>query len=72
MIAWRRGSVPEVVADGVTGFVVESIENAMKAVARVEWRNRRDCRNVFEGALRCGSHGSGLRRGLSAAWTGRP
>jgi hypothetical protein len=49
VIAWRRGSVPEVVADGVTGFVVERIENALKAVACVEWLNRRDCRNVFEG-----------------------
>ena len=45
----RRGTVPEVVMDGVTGFVVERIESALKAVAPVEWLNRRDCRNVFEG-----------------------
>ena len=32
--AWRRGSVPEVNADGVTGFVVESVEEAVAAVGR--------------------------------------
>jgi glycosyltransferase involved in cell wall biosynthesis len=48
VIAWRCGSVPEVVADGVTGFIVDSIEQAVQAVGRVEWLNRRVCRNVFE------------------------
>jgi len=26
VVAWRNGSVPEVVADGETGFVVESMD----------------------------------------------
>jgi glycosyltransferase involved in cell wall biosynthesis len=48
VIAWRRGSVPEVIADGVTGFVVESVEEAADAVARVVWLDRRMCRKMFE------------------------
>jgi glycosyltransferase involved in cell wall biosynthesis len=48
VIAWRAGSVPEVIADGVTGFVVESIEEAVRAVGRVPELSRRRCRLVFE------------------------
>jgi glycosyltransferase involved in cell wall biosynthesis len=35
VIAWRNGSVPEVVTDGETGFVVESVEEMAAAVERV-------------------------------------
>ena len=35
VIAWRSGSVPEVVADGETGFVVDSVEELTAAVDRV-------------------------------------
>jgi glycosyltransferase involved in cell wall biosynthesis len=35
VVAWRYGSVPEVVADGQTGFIVESVEEMAAAVARV-------------------------------------
>jgi glycosyltransferase involved in cell wall biosynthesis len=35
VVAWRNGSVPEVVADGVTGFIVESVEEMAAAVDRV-------------------------------------
>ena len=48
VIAWRRGSVPEVIADGVTGFVVDSIEQAVAAVGRVAGLSRHACREVFE------------------------
>jgi glycosyltransferase involved in cell wall biosynthesis len=48
VIAWRCGSVPEIITDGVTGFVVDSIDEAVQAVGRVQWLNRRDCRRVFE------------------------
>jgi glycosyltransferase involved in cell wall biosynthesis len=33
VIAYRSGSVPEVVEDGVTGFIVENEEQAVSAVA---------------------------------------
>ncbi len=48
VIAWRNGSVPEVIADGVTGFVVDSVEQAVGAVGQVAGLSRRVCRDVFE------------------------
>jgi glycosyltransferase involved in cell wall biosynthesis len=39
VIAWRRGSVPEVVEDGVTGYIVDSVDEAVSAVERVVYRN---------------------------------
>jgi glycosyltransferase involved in cell wall biosynthesis len=35
VVAWRNGSVPEVVADGQTGFIVSSVEEMAAAVDRV-------------------------------------
>jgi glycosyltransferase involved in cell wall biosynthesis len=35
VIAWRNGSVPEVVADGQTGFIVGSMDEMVAAVGRV-------------------------------------
>ena len=48
VIGWRNGAVPEVITDGVTGFVVDSIEQAVQAVEHVASLSRRTCRQVFE------------------------
>jgi glycosyltransferase involved in cell wall biosynthesis len=48
VIAFRRGSVPEVVTEGVTGFVVEDAAGAVVAVERVSTIDRRGCRAAFE------------------------
>jgi glycosyltransferase involved in cell wall biosynthesis len=48
VIAWREGSVPEVIDDGRTGFIVESVEEAVKAVGRVAELDRHACRESFE------------------------
>jgi glycosyltransferase involved in cell wall biosynthesis len=48
VIAFRRGSVPEVVDPGVTGFIVESVEEAVEAVPRARRLDRRRCRQMFE------------------------
>ena len=48
VIAWRNGSVPEVIDDGRTGFIVESVDEAVSAVSRVGGLNRETCRQVFE------------------------
>jgi glycosyltransferase involved in cell wall biosynthesis len=48
VIAYRRGSVPEVIDDGVTGFLVEDLDQAVRAVARVVELRRSECRRVFE------------------------
>ena len=48
VIAWPRGSVPEVVEDGVTGFIVESEREAVAAVGRARHLDRRRIRETFE------------------------
>lgn len=48
VVAFRCGAVPEVIDDGETGFVVNSIEHAVAAVERVGALNRARCRAVFE------------------------
>jgi glycosyltransferase involved in cell wall biosynthesis len=48
VIVWRNGSAPEVVTDGVTGFVVESVGEAARAVGRISSLSRRRCRQAFE------------------------
>jgi glycosyltransferase involved in cell wall biosynthesis len=48
VIAWKNGSVPEVLADGGTGFVVDTIDAAVKAVAKTGGLSRHACRQVFE------------------------
>jgi glycosyltransferase involved in cell wall biosynthesis len=48
VIAFRRGSMPEVIRDGVTGFLVESVDEAVKAVHRVGELERRACRRWVE------------------------
>jgi glycosyltransferase involved in cell wall biosynthesis len=48
VIAFRRGSVPEVLEDGVTGFVVDDVRGAVEAVAKVPSLSRARCREEFE------------------------
>lgn len=48
VVAWNRGSVPEVVDHGVTGFVVSSEKEAIEAVERAGTLDRRRIRAVFE------------------------
>jgi glycosyltransferase involved in cell wall biosynthesis len=48
VIAYAGGSVAEVMDDGVTGFVVNNIEQAVEAARRVRDLSRARCREVFE------------------------
>jgi glycosyltransferase involved in cell wall biosynthesis len=48
VIAFRHGSVPEVIDEGVTGFVVDSEEDAVRAVRRLGEIDRRQVRACFE------------------------
>ena len=48
VIAWNCGAVPEVIEDGVTGFIVESEHEALRAIARVRQLDRRRVRASFE------------------------
>jgi len=48
VIAFRGGSVEEIIEDGVTGFIVDSIEEAVQGVERISSLDRQQCRAVFE------------------------
>jgi glycosyltransferase involved in cell wall biosynthesis len=48
VIAFRGGSVAEVIDDGVTGFIVDSNDEAIAAGRRIDTIDRLMCRAVFE------------------------
>ena len=48
VIAWNKGSVPEVMEDGVTGFIVDNLEDAVRSVLRLGSIRRQECRRAFE------------------------
>lgn len=48
VIAYRNGSVPEIIEHGRNGFIVENQEQAVEAVKEIESISRCECRAVFE------------------------
>ena len=48
VIAFRSGSVPEVIDDGITGFVVSDEAEAIEAIKRLPGLDRRKVRAQFE------------------------
>jgi glycosyltransferase involved in cell wall biosynthesis len=48
VVAFRAGSVPEVVDDGLSGYVVKNVGEAVAAVARLEALDRRKVRALFD------------------------
>jgi glycosyltransferase involved in cell wall biosynthesis len=48
VIAYSRGSVPEVIQDGVSGFIVNNVEEAARAVQQLPTLDRLGCRKDFE------------------------
>lgn len=48
ILAWRCGSVPEVVDHGINGFIVEGMDEAVAAVGRLDRLDRRRVRASFD------------------------
>ena len=48
VVAYRAGSVPEVIDPGLTGFIVESVDESVEALKKIQSLDRRLCREVFE------------------------
>ena len=48
VIAFRRGSVPEVIDPGVTGFIVNNVDEAVEAIPQVAKLDRGDCRKAVD------------------------
>jgi glycosyltransferase involved in cell wall biosynthesis len=71
VIAFARGSVPEVVDPGVTGYIVTSIEEAVACVDRARGLDRRECRRRFERrfcATRMAQEYCSIYRNCEARW----
>jgi glycosyltransferase involved in cell wall biosynthesis len=48
VVAYRRGSVPEIIENGITGFIVDHAAGAAKVVNEIGRIDRRSCRQCFE------------------------
>ncbi len=48
VIAFENGSVPEIIENGVTGFIVNDVHEAIKATFKLSLLNRKKIRQVFE------------------------
>jgi len=48
VLAYRRGSIPEIIQDGISGFVCEGPDGLTTAVDRISEVDRRQCRRAFE------------------------
>jgi glycosyltransferase involved in cell wall biosynthesis len=72
VVAWRNGSVPEVVADGETGFIVESVDEMAAAVGRVGDLDPRVLRARVEERFSAEAMVRGYERAYERALTGEP
>jgi glycosyltransferase involved in cell wall biosynthesis len=48
VIAFNKGSMPEIISSGVDGFLVENVEQAVAAVKRLGDIDRTRCRQAVE------------------------
>ena len=48
VIAFNRGSMPELIVDGKTGFLVNNINEAVESLKKIKNINRKDCRILAE------------------------
>jgi glycosyltransferase involved in cell wall biosynthesis len=48
VVAYRRGSIPEILDNGRTGFICETLDEMVSAVRQLSTINREDCRQSFE------------------------
>jgi glycosyltransferase involved in cell wall biosynthesis len=48
VVAFNRGSVPEIITHGKTGYVVENISEAVEALQHIRDISREECRKTFE------------------------
>jgi glycosyltransferase involved in cell wall biosynthesis len=66
VIAYRAGSVPEVVEDGVTGFVCDTFADMIAAIPHVKELDRRACRARVERLFSPATMAAGYERAYAA------
>ncbi len=62
VIAYKAGSVPEVVVDGVTGYISDTVHGMVEAVARIPEIDRRACRAHVEEHFSAAAMADGYER----------
>jgi glycosyltransferase involved in cell wall biosynthesis len=67
VVAWRNGAVPEVVEDGVSGFVVDSMDDFVAAIDRVRELDPRLARDRVEERFSGDAMVSGYERAYELA-----
>ncbi len=53
VIAFNRGSMPELILDGKTGFLINNIEEAVEAVNNIKYINRKYCKDWATSKFSC-------------------
>jgi glycosyltransferase involved in cell wall biosynthesis len=48
VVAFNRGSMPEIIVDGITGFLVNNLDEMVKAVDKVRQLDRLQCRKLVK------------------------
>jgi glycosyltransferase involved in cell wall biosynthesis len=48
VIAYRSGALPDIIEDGVTGFLVNNVEEMADAIRRIDQIRPEDCRAAAE------------------------
>ncbi|MER8384822.1 glycosyltransferase, partial [Mesorhizobium sp. M1428] len=48
VVAFRRGAVPEIIDDGVSGWIADTVEEAVGALRRIDSLDRARVRQTFE------------------------
>ena len=74
VITRRRGSTPEIIRDGQTGFICETEEDMVAAVQRIGTLDRRACRREFRErftATHMAQHYVNLYQAICAEWRAR-
>ena len=48
VVGWRRGALPEIIRDGVTGALVDDVSGAVRALQHIDRLDRGECRSDAE------------------------
>lgn len=48
VIAFAKGSMPEIIQDGLNGYLVKNIEQMVEVIPQVKHISRKDCREIVE------------------------
>jgi glycosyltransferase involved in cell wall biosynthesis len=48
VVAYRRGSIPEIIDHGVTGYICDNLDEMVDAVGQVRLIDRKQCRTAFD------------------------